>query len=151
MVLAPKLSPGDLIGALEAGKFYASSGVFLNSISTDSQGLKFEIRPEDGVTYTVEFIGTNGYDPTSEPTPGKEGREIAATRQYSADIRTVFKTMQDRWQNTSSRGTYSTFVASGLFQVAPQSLGRWRRRLTPGSSRYSARPPWSARINIPRD
>lgn len=94
MVLAPKLTPGDLIGGLERGEFYASSGVFLDRIATNSEGMTFEIRPEQGVRYTIEFVGTRkGFDPTSQPVLDKEGKEVVATRRYSDDIGKVFATI----------------------------------------------------------
>ncbi len=58
MVQAKSLSPANLIGAMEQGNFYSSSGVTLSSMHSDGKSLKFKIKPEPGVTYTTTFIGT---------------------------------------------------------------------------------------------
>ena len=48
---------------MEAGDFYASSGVYLNDVRRAPGELSVEIRAEAGVTYTVQFIGTRqGFD-----------------------------------------------------------------------------------------
>lgn len=60
MVQATHLTPALLIRALEAGEFYASSGVTLDNIKFDSKSrsLAFEIQAKEGVTYSTRFIGT---------------------------------------------------------------------------------------------
>ena len=63
MVRAAKLEVGALIAAMEAGDFYASSGVTLSDVRREKDSLSIEIDAEPGVTYTTEFIGTRkGYD-----------------------------------------------------------------------------------------
>jgi hypothetical protein len=88
VVRAEKLTPTSLIAAMEAGDFYASSGVRLKDVRHEQDKLCIEIEPEDGVTYTTQFIGTlKGYDPKSEPVSYKrEGNPFPTTRRYSADI-----------------------------------------------------------------
>lgn len=58
VVRAPALEPGALIDALEAGDFYASSGVELVDVRRSADGLRIRIRPEEGVGYTTRFFGT---------------------------------------------------------------------------------------------
>lgn len=88
MVRAPSLSADALIAALEAGEFYASTGVELEDLRRDGDRLSLRIRPEPGVTYTTRFIGTRaGYDPRSEPRQDTAGTAI--TREYSDEIGTV--------------------------------------------------------------
>lgn len=87
MVRAAKLDPATIISAMEAGDFYASSGVRLKDVQRGKKKLSLEIEPEDGVTYVTQFIGTRkGYDPRSEavktPSP--------TTRHYSDDIGALF-------------------------------------------------------------
>jgi hypothetical protein len=87
MVHAENLKPESIIAAMEAGDFYASSGVKLKEIRREKDKLAIEIEPEDGVTYTTQFIGTQkGYDTKSEPLPLKEGNPFPTTRKYSDDI-----------------------------------------------------------------
>jgi hypothetical protein len=57
MVNAPDLSPRALIAAMEAGNFYASSGVVLESFQNSPDRISLRIRPENGVKYTIEFVG----------------------------------------------------------------------------------------------
>jgi hypothetical protein len=48
------------------------------------------MKPERGVTYTTQFIGTRkGYDPRSEPVIGKDGQPLRATQRYSKDVGAV--------------------------------------------------------------
>jgi hypothetical protein len=87
MVRSVRLTPEALIEAMEKGDFYASTGVELKEIRRSAKELCVFIRPERGVTYTTQFIGTRkGYDATSHPVVDKEGNTVRATRRYSADI-----------------------------------------------------------------
>ena len=46
-----------------------------------------QIAAEEGVEYSTDFVGTlKGYDNTSKPVVDAEGKEIRATRRYSADV-----------------------------------------------------------------
>lgn len=89
MVRAKELTPEALIHAMEDGEFYASSGVTIESHTFDreKQTLSISIAAEEGVEYVTEFIGTPvDYDKTSRPVVDKDGKEIVATRTYSADV-----------------------------------------------------------------
>jgi hypothetical protein len=90
MVQAKDLTPESLIAAMEAGDFYASSGVRLKNVSRDPKIYSIEIEPQDGVTYTTQFIGTRkGFDPTSEPLKTESGAALRVTHRYSKDIGVV--------------------------------------------------------------
>jgi hypothetical protein len=100
-VLANELSPKALIEALEAGRFYSSSGVELKKVISSERGLEVEVAAEPDVEYTVAFIGTKkGFDPKSEPVVGKDGKEIDTTRKYSEDIGKEFA------KSTGTKATY---------------------------------------------
>jgi hypothetical protein len=89
-VRAKHLKVEELIAAMEAGDFYASSGVTLKDVQRGKDRLALEIQPEPGVTYVTEFIGTRrGYDPKSEPVLGEYDKPPRVTRQYSKDIGAV--------------------------------------------------------------
>ena len=60
MVQTDSLTPASLIRAMEAGRFYSSTGVTLKSLSTENNTIELEIEAEPGVTYTIEFIGHIG-------------------------------------------------------------------------------------------
>jgi hypothetical protein len=81
------LTPESLIKAMEAGDFYCSTGVVLKDIQFDGKTLKIIIKPENGISYTTEFIGTlKGYDPTVRPMVDANGVPMHATGIYSNDI-----------------------------------------------------------------
>lgn len=58
MVRARELGPEALLAALSAGDFYASTGVTLESITSDDKRMRIRVAAEPGVTYTTTFIGT---------------------------------------------------------------------------------------------
>ncbi len=57
MVNAESLEPASLIKALEAGDFYASTGVTLERIEYKNNTIHVAVRPEQGIQYIIEFIG----------------------------------------------------------------------------------------------
>lgn len=57
MVNAPELSPRALIEALEAGRFYATTGVELEHLTQTATRIAFKIKAQSGVDYTIQFIG----------------------------------------------------------------------------------------------
>ncbi len=94
MVLSPDLTPEALIASLEAGRFYATSGVKLQEVVSGREGLDIAVEPEPGVTYTIDFIGTRAnFNRASEPIRDAAGKEIRATRHYSDDIGVTLKTV----------------------------------------------------------
>ncbi|MFC1783220.1 hypothetical protein ACFL02_06500 [Planctomycetota bacterium] len=100
MVRSFHLTPESIVRAMQAGDFYASTGVVINDFQFDGKTLKINIKPETGVSYTTEFIGTlKGYDPSSKPVldeNGKpylddEGKPLRITKIYSDDIGRLLK------------------------------------------------------------
>lgn len=90
MVRAQRLTPESIIQAMNAGDFYSSTGVRLKDITFENDMLTIQIDPDDGVTYTTQFIGTRrGFDATSRPVTDADGKEIRTTRRYSRDIGAV--------------------------------------------------------------
>jgi hypothetical protein len=88
MVRAAALEPDAIIAAMEAGEFYASTGVALSSIEVSDAGLSLHIDGEPEVTYVTEFVGTlAGFDSTAHPVPDIEG--LPVTRSYSSEIGAV--------------------------------------------------------------
>lgn len=87
MVRSRYLTPEHLIRAINAGDFYGSSGVVLESVEFADGKLTLKIKADKGVTYSTQFIGTlQDYDKTSEPRTGKDGKPVRATRKYSSDV-----------------------------------------------------------------
>ena len=90
MVRSASLGAESLIAAMEAGDFYASTGVRLKDLRRGPRELSLEVEAEPVVTYTTEFIGTlEGFDPTSVPRARPTNSLRAVTRQYSEEIGTV--------------------------------------------------------------
>lgn len=88
MVQSDKLTPAAILTAMNNGDFYASTGVTLKDIRCDGKNISIKIKPEKGVTYKSEFIGTmQGFDSASSPATDAEGRVIEnTTRTYSPEI-----------------------------------------------------------------
>lgn len=95
MVRTAKLGANELIAAMEAGDFYASSGVTLKDVRRGQDEIAVEIEAESGVTYRTEFIGTRrGYDRKRVPILAENGQPIRVTNTYSKDIGTVLSTVE---------------------------------------------------------
>jgi hypothetical protein len=105
MVRATHLTAESIVAAMEAGDFYASSGVTLNDVKRSGNTLAVAIATEPGVTYTTTFIGTRrGYDPTSQLLPPGKDKDSAKTlphRRYSKDVGAVLAEV------TGARASYT--------------------------------------------
>jgi len=103
MVRASALQPDKILTSINAGDFYASSGVTLKQVDFDERAgtLQIEVEPEGSDEYTIEFVGTpKDYNRTSEVRRDANDNEVRATRIYSPDIGKVFKRV------TGPRATY---------------------------------------------
>lgn len=90
MVRARHLTPESLVRAMREGDFYSSSGVELASVEFDGRYLNVAVQPQEGITYTIEFIGTmEGFDASS--TERKDAKGNVVTRAYSEDVGRVLK------------------------------------------------------------
>lgn len=57
MVNAPSLDATSLVRAMEAGNFYVSTGVILKELVSSEKRIQIRIEAEQGVHYTIQFIG----------------------------------------------------------------------------------------------
>ncbi|WOK07591.1 histidinol-phosphatase [Imperialibacter roseus] len=73
MVQADSLRPASLIEAMEAGDFYGSTGVTLSRISREGNKLRVEVAAEEGVAYTIQFIGVKKGEEMSSVLMEKKG------------------------------------------------------------------------------
>lgn len=73
MVESDSLSAASLIASMEAGEFYASSGVTLKGLAFDKNILTVEIDQEAGITYTLSFIGCRVGETAPETFQSVEG------------------------------------------------------------------------------
>ena len=60
VVQAPRLSAAAIMEGLEAGRFYASTGVSLSDLRVDDQGIEIAIEEKPTFKYTTHFIGDGG-------------------------------------------------------------------------------------------
>jgi hypothetical protein len=87
MVKAPYLSAEAIVRAMEAGEFYASSGVTLRDVYRKGKQVVLAIQGEPGVTYKTQFIATMQDAPLkSEPVVDGDGKELPVTRVYSPEV-----------------------------------------------------------------
>ena len=59
-IRADRLEPLELLRNLEAGRFYASSGVELEDVRLTPTTLEVRVRPRGDFKYTTQFVGTGG-------------------------------------------------------------------------------------------
>ena len=131
VVRAKTLAAEALIAGLEAGEFYASSGVTLKELRREPNRISLEIEPEPGVTYTTEFIGTRtGFNRASEPVTGDHDEPLRVTRKYSDDLGVVL------FSKTGTTASYAlkadeiyvrARVTSSKLKADPSSKGEFER------------------------
>ena len=131
VVLSKKLEPESLVDAMEAGRFYSSSGVKLKSVTYTDQGIEIEIDPEEGVEYTTEFIGTlKGYPKRGTPVLDKRGLELHATKRYSNKIGKTLKTVKGTSASYEFNGKeiyVRALVRSSKHDPNPAQIGDFER------------------------
>ncbi|OWK34855.1 hypothetical protein [Fimbriiglobus ruber] len=87
MVRASHLTAESIVRGLEAGDFYASSGVLLDDVSHVGNEYRLAIRTEPGVTYKTQFVATmKDVKLDSVPKRDKDGNPLPVTEVYSADV-----------------------------------------------------------------
>jgi hypothetical protein len=105
MVRTAQLTPEAIVNAMEAGDFYASSGVILKDVRRGKDSVAVEIDAQPGVEYTIQFIGTRkGFDPKNEPIRTANGEALRVTHHYSKDIGAVLAEV---------KGTSATYKLKG--------------------------------------
>jgi hypothetical protein len=57
MVNAPKLEGNAIVEAMEAGHFYATTGVILKELVANEKKIALKVQTEADVVYTIQFIG----------------------------------------------------------------------------------------------
>jgi hypothetical protein len=107
MVRARYLTPDSIVDAIEAGDFYASSGVTLRDVRYDRQAhtLDVEVEPRGDARYTTRFIGTSRqYDASRKPVTDAAGKRLDVTERYSDDVGRVLATVE---------GTHARYTLTG--------------------------------------
>lgn len=60
VVRASRLRTAEILGAVERGEFYASTGVELEDYAANADEIRITIRPKGDTAYTTRFIGHGG-------------------------------------------------------------------------------------------
>lgn len=121
MARAKSLTPESIIGALESGDFYATTGVNVSEIRRDGNHLRIAIAAEPGVTYHTEFIGTRrGFDRANEPIRNAAGDRLRVTHRYSADIGKVLAEVEGPAPSYSLTGD-ELYVRAKIRSSKPKS------------------------------
>jgi hypothetical protein len=89
VVRAKELTPEALIAAMEAGEFYASSGVTLRDVRYDpaSETLAIDIQPDGNATFTTRFVGTR-------KTAARPGKDAAGSMIDPSQVHVTFATLE---------------------------------------------------------
>lgn len=140
MVRAARLDAASLIQSLERGDFYSSTGVELEEVVRGPKQLQVRIKPQEGVTYTIRFIGTpKGFNPDSEAIVPKDGRPYATTRKYRPEVGKVLMEVADSNATYTLKGNelyVRAVVISSRDKEASGSPGEkemaWVQPLIPG-------------------
>ena len=143
MVLAETLTPEALVESLEAGRFYASSGVVVKSVMANSKQLTVEVEPQQGITYQIDFIGTrHGFDDTSTSATDDPEKADRITRRYSDDVGDVFQSVTGTlatYEFTGDEIYVRALVTSSCPHPNPAESGEferaWVQPLQPGTER----------------
>ncbi|MEO2016476.1 MAG: hypothetical protein ABGZ53_19130 [Fuerstiella sp.] len=118
MILAKTLTPDALVTALEAGQFYSSSGVTLNSIAVTEEHMTVDIGTDADTSYRIDFIGTRkDFDDTTSPVVDDEQKSSRLTRHYSSDVGIVL-------QSTTGNSAKYEFTGDELYVRAVVTSSR---------------------------
>ena len=131
VVLSDQLEPEALIRAMEAGRFYASSGVTLDKVVVTQTGIEITVHPDPNAVYTIDFIGTRkGFDPTSEPIENPRDKTQPVTRKYSDQIGMHLKTevgFSANYRFTGDELFVRARVTSSRLHPNPSEIGERER------------------------
>ena len=84
VVRAPRLDPAALVASLEAGDFYASTGIDLDDYTADATGISVRVRPAGQTRYRLTLIDATGEVQTTD---GPEAHFTLTGRRGFARVR----------------------------------------------------------------
>jgi len=127
MVRARHLTAESIMNAMEAGDFYATSGVTLRDVQREVRRLAVEIVAEPGVSYATQFIGTRrSYDPKSEGLTPVAGKPYVADtlphRRYSKDVGAVLAEVSGTNASYTLKGD-EIYVRAKIVSSKPKANG----------------------------
>ena len=116
MVNAPALTPRALIESLEAGRFYATSGVELENLIQTPESFSFRVKAEVGVSYTIQLIGLK---------KGKEKAEIyREIKGTEANYTLAEEDLMVRAKIISTKPKYNPFSAGDVETAWVQPIAK---------------------------
>ena len=131
---AESLTPERVLGAVNRGEFYSSSGVTLQEVEMTEAGIALSIAPREGVRYTTRFIGTpKGVDLSSVPVRDEDGNELRTTRVYSEEIGQVLfetKDLEPGYTFTGDELYVRVVVTSEVVHPNPTDEGDFEKAWT---------------------
>lgn len=125
MVRAKHLTPESIVLAMEAGDFYATSGVELNDVKREGNQLSVAIKAEAGVKYRTQFIGTRrGFSTTTEllTSTAKDAARTLPHRRYSKDVGAVLSEVEGVAASYTLRGD-ELYVRAKVISSKPKVNG----------------------------
>ncbi|WP_128548026.1 histidinol-phosphatase [Larkinella soli] len=116
MVDAPELTPRALIEAMEAGRFYSTSGVTLESLTRTADRIALRVKAIPDVRYRIQFIGIR---------KGREKAEILREVNGTEAEYTMADTdLLVRAKIISSKPKYNPFQAGDVETAWSQPIAR---------------------------
>lgn len=116
MVDAPELTPKTLIEAMEAGRFYVSSGVTLKQLPQVRNSLAVRVKTEPDVTYRIQFFGVRKGSQRAELL--REVADTVATYPLTDDILLL------RAKIISNKPKYNPFMPGDLETAWTQPIAQ---------------------------
>ena len=128
MVRAAKLDADEIVKAMKAGDFYASSGVTLDDVSFTDGTLRIRIHAEPGVKYTTEIRGTlQGYDTATREVQTPAGDTYPTRKLYSEDVGKTLATLEGTeivWKPTGKELYFRASIVSSKPHPNPSFEGQ---------------------------
>ena len=120
-VRAPHLTAEHIVLAMEAGDFYASSGVALESFHVEGNAYHVAVAPEPGATYRIRFIGTRtGFDDSNTKITTTSGEALRITHRYSEEVGELFQETEGTEARYTFRGD-ELYVRAEVVSSAPMA------------------------------
>ncbi len=118
MVNAPRLEAAALIDAMEAGRYYASTGIVLKDLSVTEKQISLIVQSEVDVVYTIQFIGVRKGSEKATVLKQVTGTEASYTL-HEQDLFVRAKIMSSKFpKNPHKPGDYETAWTQPVSQLA---------------------------------
>ncbi len=137
MVRAETLETNAIMTAIRDGQFYVSTGVRLADVRFADGTLDVSILPDEGATYTIEFIGTpRTYDRTVTQIEVADSKGVVRPpmKCYSAEVGQVFQ---------RSEGTQASYRLTGEELFVRARITSSRRMPDPAANQVQEERAWT--------